>query len=141
MVKRGPNLMYRRGARRRAVTPREMAVEEVADDRLVDCFHCATRAAEPAVEVLHSLYVLPNRRRWVAALGEIRDKVVERRAQLTASQSAHDARRAEHKLDHDRFLPGQGAEGSDADYAALLKASTQDSRGLAEKRRITARPA
>jgi hypothetical protein len=77
----------------------------------------------------------------MAALGEIGDEVVERRAQLTASQSPHDVRRTEHKLDHDHFLPAQRAEGSDADYAEVLKAPPRDSRGLLGTLRITARRA
>lgn len=142
VVKCCPNLMHRPGARRRALAAQEVAAEEAVDDRLVDRVHRATRAAEPTVEVLHTLHVLLDRRRWVAALGEIVDEVVERQAQLTASKPAHDARRTEHMLDHD-LLPlwPKWPKGSDADYAALFNAPMRDSRGLAGNLRIIAKPA
>ena len=133
--------MQRRGARRRALAARQVAAEEFVDDSLVHRFHRVTRTAEPTVEVLHALHVLPDRRHCVTALGEIRDEVIERRAQLTASKPAHDARRTEHMLDHDLLPLWPWAEGSDADYAALFNTPTRDSRGLAGNLRIIESPA
>jgi hypothetical protein len=141
MAERSPNHVDRRRAWRGTLAARKVTAQEVVDERLVHVCQRSPRPAEPTGEVLHPLHVLVDRRRRVTALDEVRDEVIERRAQPTASQSARDARRAENFFDHDRFLPGQEPEGSDSDYAALFKPPMGNSSWRGTSLRIIENPA
>jgi hypothetical protein len=100
-----------------------MVLEEPANDRLVNARDRAPRALEPRVEMLERDDVPVDGQRWIAALREMCDEILEGRGQQTAPNATRGTRRAKDVLDHDRFLSPQGAE-----------EATQITRGVSSRR-------